>query len=87
MGFNLKTAALAAVAVFGIAASAFAQGAFPNRPITLIVPTAAGGPTDTVARLVAESMSQSLGQSVVIENLSGAGGTTGMGRPRPLRGR
>lgn len=88
MGFNLKTAALAALAAFGLATSAVAQGAFPNRPITLIVPTAAGGPTDTVARLIAESMARDLGQSIVIENLSGAGGTTGMGRvaQRPADG-
>lgn len=88
MGFNLKMVALAALAAVGLATSAAAQGAFPNRPITLIVPTAAGGPTDTVARLIAESMSRDLGQSIVIENLSGAGGTTGMGRlaQRPADG-
>src|SRR5215467_12595167 len=55
-----------------------AQSAFPTRPITLVVPAAAGGPTDTVARLVAESMSRTLGQTVVVENVGGAGGTIGM---------
>ncbi|WP_275428689.1 tripartite tricarboxylate transporter substrate-binding protein, partial [Enterobacter cloacae] len=45
-----------------------------------IIPFAAGGPTDVVARIVAESMSRSLGQAVVIENVSGAGGTTGSTR-------
>ena len=59
---------------------ATAQTGYPTRPITLIVPAAAGGPTDTVARLVAESMSRTLGQTVVVENLGGAGGTLGMGR-------
>jgi tripartite-type tricarboxylate transporter receptor subunit TctC len=54
---------------------AFAQS-YPARPISLIVPAAAGGPTDTVARLVAESMSRTLGQTVVVENIGGAGGST-----------
>jgi len=58
---------------------AFAQG-YPARPISLIVPAAAGGPTDTVARLVAESMIRTLGQTVVVENIGGAGGTIGMSR-------
>ncbi len=72
---------LAAIAAFiGLGfAPPLAQG-FPAKPITLVVPTAAGGPTDTVARLVAESMSKTLGQTVVVENLSGAGGTVGMAR-------
>lgn len=59
---------------------AAAQTAFPAKSITLIVPAAAGGPTDTVARLVAESMGKSLGQTVVVENIGGAGGTIGMAR-------
>jgi tripartite-type tricarboxylate transporter receptor subunit TctC len=53
---------------------------YPARPITLLVPAAAGGPTDTVARLVAESMGRTLGQTVVVENVGGAGGTIGMSR-------
>jgi tripartite-type tricarboxylate transporter receptor subunit TctC len=60
--------------------TASAQIAFPARSITLVVPAAAGGPTDTVARLVAESMSRTLGQTVVVENMGGAGGTIGMAR-------
>lgn len=52
-----------------------AQG-YPTRPITLIVPFAAGGPTDTVARIVGDHMSRTLGQTIVIENTLGAGGTT-----------
>lgn len=55
--------------------SAAAQTDYPNRVITMIVPFAAGGPTDTVARLLAESMSQTLGQQVIVENAAGAGGT------------
>lgn len=53
------------------------QAAWPERPITLIVPFAAGGPTDVVARIVSEHMSRTLGQQIVIENVAGAGGTTG----------
>ena len=53
---------------------------YPNRVITMIVPFAAGGPTDTVARLIADPMSKTLGQQVIIENVGGAGGTIGAGR-------
>src|SRR4051812_45076743 len=54
-----------------------AQSDYPTRrPITLIVPFAAGGPTDVIARIVSENMSRTLGQSIVIENIVGAGGTT-----------
>jgi tripartite-type tricarboxylate transporter receptor subunit TctC len=59
--------------------TAGAQG-YPNKSITLIVPAAAGGPTDTVARLIGESMGKTLGQSVIVENIGGAGGTIGMAR-------
>jgi tripartite-type tricarboxylate transporter receptor subunit TctC len=57
-----------------------AQTSYPNRSITVIVPFAAGGPTDVVARIVGEHMSQTLGQQLVVENVGGAGGTTGMTR-------
>ena len=57
-----------------------AQTAFPFKPITLIVPAASGGPTDTVARLIGESMGRTLGQTIVVENIGGAGGTLGMAR-------
>ena len=60
-------------------AGAFAQD-YPTKPITVVVPFAAGGPTDTVARLVAEVMSQDLGQQVVVQNVGGAGGTLGAGQ-------
>ena len=53
-----------------------AQAGYPERAITLIVPFAAGGPTDIVARIFAEGMSRSLGQLIVVENVVGAGGTT-----------
>ena len=53
---------------------------YPSRPITMIVPFAAGGPTDTLGRLLGERMRQSLGQVVIIENVTGAGSTIGVGR-------
>jgi tripartite-type tricarboxylate transporter receptor subunit TctC len=53
---------------------------YPARPITMIVPFAAGGPTDIIARIVAEHMSKTLGQQIVVENVAGAGGTTGITR-------
>ena len=61
------------------AADAMAQ-AYPSRPITIIVPFPAGGPTDTLARILSDQMSAALGQTVVIENVSGAAGTIGLGR-------
>ena len=64
----------------GPATLAGAQSAYPSKQINLIVPAAAGGPTDTVARLIAESMGRMLGQTIVVENVGGAGGTIGMGR-------
>lgn len=57
-----------------------ARAGWPDRNITMLVPFAAGGPTDVVARIVAENMSRTLGQQVVIENVAGAGGTTGIAR-------
>ncbi|HEX5508406.1 MAG TPA: tripartite tricarboxylate transporter substrate-binding protein [Pseudolabrys sp.] len=51
---------------------------FPSRPITLIVPVAAGGPTDTIARIVADRMKQTLDQPVVVENITGAAGNIGV---------
>ncbi|GAH89587.1 unnamed protein product, partial [marine sediment metagenome] len=59
--------------------SASAQD-YPTRQITMIVPFAAGGPTDVVTRIVASHMAQTLGQAIVIENVVGAGGTTGATR-------
>jgi tripartite-type tricarboxylate transporter receptor subunit TctC len=59
--------------------SAHAQN-YPTRPVTVIVPFAAGGPTDVIARIVGEHMSKVLGQQVIVENMAGAGGTTGITR-------
>jgi tripartite-type tricarboxylate transporter receptor subunit TctC len=62
-----------------LSAGVQAQG-FPNRPVTLIVPFPPGGSTDTAARIIGERMREPLGQTVVIENVGGAGGTIGVGR-------
>jgi tripartite-type tricarboxylate transporter receptor subunit TctC len=64
----------------GFIQSASAQTSYPSRPIVVIVPFAAGGPTDVVARIVGEQMSRTLGQQLVVENIGGAGGSTGMTR-------
>jgi tripartite-type tricarboxylate transporter receptor subunit TctC len=61
------------------ATSALAQN-YPTRPVTIIVPFAAGGPTDIIARIVGEYFSKSLGQQFIVENVAGAGGTTGITR-------
>lgn len=76
MTLTKLTAGLLAATI--LTAPAFAQD-YPERQITMVVPFAAGGPTDTVARLVAERMSADLGQQIVIENVGGAGGTLGAG--------
>ncbi len=64
-----------AVALLGLVGAAQATDAYPSKVITMLIPFAAGGPTDTVGRLIAQSMSKDLGQQVIVENLGGAGGT------------
>ena len=71
----LKVIAGAAAGLVIAGQSALAQD-YPARPITLIVPFAAGGPTDVISRIVGEHMSRGLGQQIVVENVVGAGGTT-----------
>ena len=63
-----------------LATPALAQGSFPSRPINILIPFAAGGPTDMIGRLMAEGMSKDLGQTVTAENVTGAGGTIAAGR-------
>src|SRR5262245_57967576 len=69
----------AALIALGFSELAAAQN-YPDKPITLIVPFAAGGPSDTIGRLVAEHLGRHLGQQVVVENVGGAGGTLGAER-------
>ena len=59
------------------AVSTRAENNYPSRPITMIVPFAAGGPTDILARLVSQTISPMLGQQVMVEDVTGAGGTIG----------
>lgn len=73
-----KTVAGIAAGTLLTASTAFAQ-TYPERQITMVVPFAAGGPTDTVGRLIAEKMSADLGQQIIVENVGGAGGTLGAG--------
>lgn len=71
---------LAAVALAALTVINAQAQTFPSRPITLIVPFPPGGSTDTIARIMAERMKSSLGQSVIIENVGGAGGSIAVGR-------
>ncbi len=73
-------AALAAFALGLGAVGATRAQDYPSRPITLVVPFAAGGPSDAVGRIMAEGMRGSLGQAVAVENVAGAGGSIGVGR-------
>jgi tripartite-type tricarboxylate transporter receptor subunit TctC len=68
------------VLLVGFASALAAQSSYPSKPITVIVPFAAGGPTDVVARILGDHMSRTLGQQLIVENIGGAGGSTGMGR-------
>ena len=72
-------ASLAAAAAVTFASYAVAQD-YPTQPITIVVPFSAGGPTDTVTRLIAEPMGKELGQNIVIQNVTGAGGTVAAGQ-------
>ena len=65
--------------VFIVVAGASAQ-TFPSHPVTMIVPYPAGGPTDTLARILADHLKTTLGQPVIVENVSGAGGSVGVAR-------
>lgn len=69
--------AVAAIALLGAARTAHAQPAYPSAPVTMVVGWPAGGPSDNVARLIANAMGRTLGQTVVIDNRAGAGGNIG----------
>ena len=75
-GRMLAGSALAALAGIGAVPAQAQAPAYPSRSITMIVPFAAGGPTDVISRIVTSHMAQTLGQSIIIENVVGAGGTT-----------
>ncbi len=82
----LQLAALAGIAAMGAAPVALAQGAYPNKPVTLIVPYPAGGANDMLGRLIGQKLSEALGQQFIIENKPGAGtliGTTAVAKAAP----
>ncbi|MEC4717819.1 tripartite tricarboxylate transporter substrate binding protein BugD [Noviherbaspirillum sp. CPCC 100848] len=76
----MKIRYIAAGLALVASATVQAQANYPSKNITMVVPFAAGGPTDTVARLIAQSMGKTLNQTVVVENVGGAGGTIGAAR-------
>jgi tripartite-type tricarboxylate transporter receptor subunit TctC len=76
----MKKLTLVLAALAGVVATGAQAQTYPTRPITMIVPFAAGGPTDVIARIVGDHMSRTLGQQIVVENVAGAGGTTGITR-------
>ncbi len=71
---------IAAVLAFGVALTGFARADFPDRPVTMVIPFAAGGPQDTIGRIIAQRMGELLGKQVIVENVGGAGGMTGSKR-------
>src|ERR1043166_920320 len=71
---------LLAACVLALGAGGALAQAYPSRPVTMIVPFGAGGPTDALARIVAERMRSPLGQAVLVENVTGASGTIGLAR-------
>ena len=72
---------LAALSIFIAATAGAAQAeTYPSRPITIVAPTTAGGPPDTIARILSERMKVSLGQPIIVENVTGAGGSLGVER-------
>ncbi len=75
----MRKIVLAVLATLALGGAAIAQN-FPSRPITIIVPFSAGGPSDAMCRILAERMKVTLGEAVLVENVTGAGGSIGVGR-------
>src|SRR3954465_5106639 len=75
----MRKIALVVLATLALGGNALADN-FPSRPVTIVVPFSAGGPSDAMARILAERMKVSLGEAVLIENVTGAGGSIGVGR-------
>jgi tripartite-type tricarboxylate transporter receptor subunit TctC len=75
----MRKVILAALTLLALGGAAAAQN-FPSRPLTVIVPFSAGGPSDAMARILAERMKVTLGETVLVENVTGAGGSVGVGR-------
>lgn len=71
---------LCAMAAAGLSAGSLQAQSYPSKPITIVVPFTAGGPTDVMARIVGEHMGKQLGQQIVIDNVTGAAGSTGVGK-------
>lgn len=80
-----RQAVAALAGAFLTGSAALAQETYPTRPITIIVPFAAGGPVDVMARIAGEHMGRTLGQNVIVENVTGAGGTIGVRRAAAAR--
>ena len=74
-----------AIVLACVACNARAEDQYPTRSMTMVVPFAAGGPTDILGRILAQFMSQSLGQQVIVEDTTGAGGTIGRTGSRERR--
>src|ERR1700754_1444432 len=68
------------IALLALVSSTAQAQTWPTRPVTMIVPYAAGGPVDTVGRIMAQALTEELGQQVIVENVGGAGGMTGANR-------
>src|ERR1700710_1883768 len=75
----MRKIVLAILAVLAFSSAACAEN-YPSHPITIIVPFAAGGPSDAMSRILAERMKITLGETVLVENVTGAGGSIGVGR-------
>src|SRR3977135_3246023 len=76
----MRRAVLGALIGLSISGAAAVADNFPSHPITIVVPFSAGGPSDAMARILAERMKTTLGEAVLIENVTGAGGSIGVGR-------